>query len=183
MKTIAALALIGVLTLTGCPSVRVSQPVGGQPHVLAKADWEGTWITDRDAARVSVADAAAGKLNVAYLEHSGFPGGGGPNLTTYSVLVRESGGWLFANVADDEGKSEHYEWGRIKLNDDQLLFWEPDVEKFRALVDQGKLTGGLDGKNVNLAPLSATDLAALTSGALGVPFGWDGPVVFHRVAH
>jgi hypothetical protein len=38
----------------------VPKPVGEKPHALVKSDWEGTWISGHDVARVSVTDATNG---------------------------------------------------------------------------------------------------------------------------
>jgi hypothetical protein len=60
--------------------------------------------------------------------------------------------------------------------------WLPKKDAFRALVQAGKLRGRLTDDEVFLAPPTAAEMSALTSGALGVPFGWDAPIVLRRLA-
>ena len=82
----------------------------------------------------------------------------------------------------DESNPGRYEWARIKRDHGQIFIWLPDKDAFRALVQSGKLKGQLvDDDNVLLAPPSAEEMKALTTGALGVPFKWDEPFVFHRL--
>jgi len=168
----AALALL----CTGCTGVYVSRPIGDQPHALVPADWEGTWTLGKGALVAHVTDAAGGKLHysVTSVRDGAFA------TTTTEVVVRESGGWLFANIPD-ESNPERYEWARVKMANGQIFVWRPDQEAFRALVQGGKLKGQLIDKDVTLEPLSAEQMKALTTGALGAPFKWDEPFVFHRL--
>jgi hypothetical protein len=176
-------SMSAALFAAGCAGVYAPKPVGEKPHALAKSDWEGTWIGDHDGvARVSVTDAANGWIKIVSIPDKVFEQSE-PKLEFVSVQITESGGWLFANVHDEDAKRERYSWGRIKLEGDQVIVWVPDLEKFRALVRDGKLKGRLEGDDVALEPLTPADLKALSSGALGLPLAWDKPYVFRRVAH
>ena len=170
-----------MLFAAGCASVHVPRPVGEKPHALKPSDWEGTWIIGRDVACVRVTDAAHGWLKTtSFKDHESDPSGAA--LEVSSIQIMESGHWLFANVRDDSVTPARYTWGRIRLEGDQAIVWEPDLEKFRALVRAGKLKGQLDGDSVALEALSPDDVQALTSGALGLPLAWDKPLVLRRVA-
>lgn len=178
--SLAALALFA----GGCTAVRVAQPVGEKPLVLDRADWEGTWITESDegAVEFKVADAAKGELLLLSIVKDK---DGKPTLSTMTILLRESGGWLFGSVVaeDDKDRAKDFLWGRIMRENDQILIWKPDVGKFQELVGQGKLKEvKSEGGDLHLEAFSAADLKALTTGALGVPFEWDRPMVLRRVA-
>ena len=135
------------------------------------------WAAERDSAvLVRVVDPAAGKLQYCETKVSK-----GTFVTkTTDLFVRESGDWLFASVADET--HDRYEWARIERDDDLLTVWAPDKNAFRALVQSGKLQGRLVDQGVILDPLSAEQMKALASGALGVPFKWDKPAIIHRLA-
>jgi hypothetical protein len=169
----AALALL----CTGCTGVYVSRPLGDTPHALKPADWEGTWLLGDSASRVRVTDAANGKLELIGAKFTE----GKPSLEVTRLAITESGDWLFATVIDDENPGRA-EWARIKRDDDWIVAWLPAKDAFRALVRSGKLSGQLDQEHVALDPPTPAQLHALTSGALGVPFNWDEPIVLRRIA-
>ncbi|MBI5770993.1 MAG: hypothetical protein HZA93_24665 [Verrucomicrobia bacterium] len=172
-----ALAAAALLT-TGCTGVYIARPIGDQPHVLAAADWEGTWILGDSAFVVRVAEARAGRLEFRSTKIRD----GQFATETGTMLLRESGDWLLATLVDDE-HPDRSEWARIKRDADRIVILLPDKQPFRALVQSGKLQGRLLEDNVVLDPLTAADLTALTSGALGAPFRWMDPIVIHRLPH
>ena len=161
---------------TGCTGVYVSRPLGDRPHVFVPADWEGTWLCGDSASKARVVDAHQGKLELIEAKFSE----GKPKLEITEIVITEAGNWLFATLLNPADPARH-EWVRLKRNDDQLVVWLPAKDAFRTLVQSGKLKCRLDDKNVVLDPPSAADLAALTSGALGVPFAWDEPVTIRRL--
>jgi hypothetical protein len=176
-KILTLAAAATALLLTGCTGVYSPQPFGDKPHALTAADWDGTWATCDSAMLVRVTDSAAGKLQYSEtkVEKGAFV------TKTTDIFVRESGDWLFASIAD-ESTHDRYEWARIRRDGDQVIVWVPDKDAFRALVQSGKLKGRLVDQGVILDPLSAEQMKALTSGALGVPFKWAEPSVIHRLA-
>jgi hypothetical protein len=179
MKFLKLLLLAAVaLALTGCTGVYVSRPIGDRPHVLAPADWEGTWVAGDSTSRARIVDAAQGKLELIEAKFTD----GKPKLEVTEIVISEGGDWLFATIINRENP-DHNEWARIKLKDDQLIAWLPSREGFRSLVQSGKLHGMLDDKNILLAPLTAAEIAALTAGTLGIPFVWDEPLVLRRLPH
>ena len=176
LRILVTLGAAAMLSLSGCTGVYVSRPIGDRAHPLVPADWEGTWTPGNGAIVTRVADAAGGKLQFVQSEVRD----GAFVTKTENVIVRESGGWLFATIVDDSNPGR-YEWARIKLDEGQLAVWLPDKDAFRALVQSGKLKGTLSENDVALDPPTAAELKALTSGALGVPFNWDEPFVLRRL--
>lgn len=175
-RLLSLVAVTAALLLAGCTGVYSLEPFGDKPHALNATDWVGTWTTSDSAVLVRVVDPAAGKLQYCETKVSK-----GTFVTkTTDLFVRESGDWLFASVADET--HDRYEWARIERDDDLLTVWAPDKNAFRALVQSGKLQGRLVDQGVILDPLSAEQMKALASGALGVPFKWDKPAIIHRLA-
>ncbi len=170
---LGALGLLGA----GCSIVSVPRPAGDQPHALVVTEWEGTWLNGRDPAKVKVADALNGGLQLTVIEEHD----GKFALKTIDVSVRESGELLVASLRD-ESRPEFYVWALLRRSDDFVLVWIPDGAKFRELVRQGKLKGRIDGDDVHLEVLTAENLRALTSGEYGTPFQKDSPLIFRRVA-
>ncbi len=65
LNVVSTVSAAFVLLLgTGCSVVSVPRPIGEKPHALVAADWEGTWIAERDVAKIKVVDAAAGQLQL-----------------------------------------------------------------------------------------------------------------------
>jgi hypothetical protein len=170
--------LAAALSLVGCASITVPEPVGANPRALTASQWEGVWSTGHDVVTVKLMDDAIGHLQCLTTETRD----GTIQLKTTDVFIRESGGWIFANTRFDDATPASYLWARILLFNGDLVIWEPDLEKFRGLVRAGRLRGTLDGDDVHLASFTAAELQALTAGTLGVPFAWDKPLVLHRVA-
>jgi hypothetical protein len=189
---IAALSICSLLA-GGCAGVYTLQPVGEKPANLEPAKWDGTWIADLNGGPKSftlkVVDGAAGELRVSGIEERN----GKPTLENVTVLVHESGEWLFASVretaADRLGSNREpndeefrHAWGRLKRDGDLLIVWAPDVAKFTALVEHGKLRGKeVSGGDILLEKFSAADLRSLTTGGFGVPFEWESPIIFRRL--
>ena len=189
-----ALSVIAVAAIVtgGCAGVYTLAPVGEKPATLDPAKWEGTWFNDNQKTlQVKVVDRTTGELLVSSTEEHN----GKPKTETITVLVRESGKRLFANVAEtaesqfggDErepnSKEVRYAWAMIKLQSDMLVVWGPDVVKFTALVKAGKLKGReVKGGDVILEPLTDKETRALASEELGVPLLWDAPELFRRIS-
>lgn len=185
-----ALLAIGALLTGGCAGVYTLAPVGEKPAALDPAQWEGTWLNQKnEPVQVKVTDRAKGELLVTSIEHHN----GNTKTETLAVLVRQTGNRLFASVPetptsrfgsdarDPNSKDVRHAWGLIKREDDLLIVWAPDPEKFKALIQAGKLKGReITGGDFIVEPLSDANIRALTSGEWGVPFMWDSPVVFRR---
>jgi hypothetical protein len=56
----------------------------------------------------------------------------------------------------------------------------PDPEKFKTLVEEGKLPGRIKKDSIVLGGLNSEQLKLITSGRTGVLFEWDEPVIFMR---
>jgi hypothetical protein len=175
------LPIVLALFLAGCASVHTPRPIGEKPHALVKSEWEGTWTLEKKSARITVTDAANGWITITSFKEPK-PESDAPTPEILPVQIMETGDWLIANVRDQEASTERYTWGRIRLSGDDALVWTPDVSKFRALVQEHKLPGRIEGDDVALEAPTTADLHALVSGALGVPFDWEGPYTLHRVS-
>jgi hypothetical protein len=166
--------------IAGCNGVYVPRPVGEMPHALVAADWEGTWLADRDVAKVKVLDAARGQLQLLRIDE----GKGAPRIATTTVFITEVGADLFASLRNDEEttSAKAYLWGRIRRDNDQILLWWPDVKRFGSLVGTGKLSGTVADGDVLLDPPTAAQLTALVSGDRGPVFDAASPGVLRRIA-
>lgn len=181
---------LGVLALAllsgGCSAVLTVEPVGREPVVLDPAEWDGVWcdldaaathlsgvrVDEGDCLTLTVIDPEEGTLEVVD------PKSREPDR---AAIVRRTPGSdaMFLTVPYPPDANEHAFWVRIRVNDGVLLFWEPTVDAFRALVESGSLPGS-SGQDVVLFPLDA-DALGLIREQESLLFRWEDPEVLVRV--
>jgi len=173
-----------LLFASGCSAVLVSQPIGEKPHVLVAADWDGYWLVHPELNKkpvmihVKVTNPNEGRMQLACLEDDA------TKVQIFEATVRESGSEsvLFVTLRVEAEKADLMAWGCLGRGEDLALVWVPDVEKFAALVRDGKLRGKLVERGVSIEPPTAEELKTLVPDAAGMPFYPGAPAVFHRVA-
>ena len=149
--------------------------MGEEPLLLKHDEWEGTWMNAEGSGVIKVLDVEGGHLRLAWVEDSGKE----LRFEKIDAHLRSSGEFIFANVRDED--SGLYTWVKVAKDGGQIVVWDPDVEKFRALVKDGKLPGKIDDKNVVLDELDPEHVQMITSSAEGVLFDWENPAVLIRV--
>lgn len=173
--TLATLAL--TVFLSGCKAVYIHGPLGDKAVELKADEWEGAWniLGENDVVEMRVADPKAGKLEIAGVnaKEKGF------ELETYPVLIREYKNWQFVNIQSKD-KPGFYTWGRIKNDDNKIILWGPDPEKFSALVKKGTLPGKIDGDNIFLEKLTPAQMDLITTDTQGTLMAWDEPLILVR---
>jgi len=87
-----ALALIAGLVLAGCAAVYSPGPMGEEPVTVDPAEWDGLWTAPGIGMVIETVDAEAGELDVLLID--------GTSTRRSRVLLRRSGGWLFASTDD-----------------------------------------------------------------------------------
>ena len=60
---------------------------------------------------------------------------------TMNVYLRTAGDWTYANIDCTEGTNACYLWGKVANADNAILWWSPDPDKFKPLVEGGALPG------------------------------------------
>ena len=176
------------LVVFGCARVTVDEPIGAAAVPLDPDRWEGAWQVigrgDSDVAHVEVVDPDNGVLRV-----QGYP------VRTADLIVhlRSHGTGVFANyrlaAAPDDGP---YDWVRVDLGDERVLFWEPVTARFAELVRDGLLPGTVSERtpsatgpgnvimDVDLMGLEPVHVDRIASPEQGSLFGWEEPVILIR---
>ena len=187
--SLALFALVGCND--GCNDVYVEEPIGATPLSIEPAQWEGDWLwPDDDGAVLSsieVVDAENGVVRLTWFDDG--------DVGTTRVYLRSSGDWTFANIPIAEDGFEfgldeqiepvdeaRYLWARLSRNDQTILWWAPDVDKFEGFVTQGLFPGREESSDVVLGSLGPEHYEYLTSEEAGVPFLWDTPGMLTLVA-
>ena len=129
-------------TLCGCSSVVSTRPVGLAPLDLTgqTEKWTGTWRASVGACAITVADATNGILTMT----STTPIGRWRwSNDTVNVYLRTAGDWTYASIDFSEGTNACYLWGKVADADGAILWWTPDPDKFKTLVEGGVLPGAI----------------------------------------
>lgn len=173
------LVLCAVALAAGCSGVYSPVPVGDKPTNIedTSEEWQGTWVHPAGALYIKVMDAANGVLKVAWIDDRQ----GDLVLDTASVFLRDGGGWTFASIMPGGATDDTpYLWGRIEMGKRLAIFWMPDVDKFEALVREGKIPGEVEGNDVVLGRLTSSHLELIASETSGVLFDWEEPLVLMK---
>ncbi len=168
----------------GCSAVYVDQPIGDRPARIEADDWEGVWITsDGDVAVAVASDREAGILWLADVEEHD----GEPVMEKLTVHLRQAAAddseRLLASVAD----GDQYFWVLVVRDGDYVVAYDPVLDEFRDLVEQGVLPGsaadgeGLGDRDVYLRSLGPGHLETILANA-GSLFAWDRPHVLQRMS-
>ena len=173
--TIVALAMV----LSACSAVLVREPIGEAPYPVQREEWEGEWIQEDGLTIIRVTDEGEGTLLIAGVEEDD----DALRLETLKVTLRQSGGWVFASLRDEtaSGKEDEYVWGRVRKDDNLIVVWLPDADKFKRLIEEGILPGET-GDGILLTDLKKEHYEIITSEAQGVLFEWDEPMILRRVS-
>lgn len=172
----AAAALVLAL---GCGGVLSTHPVGGEPVRLVAEQWEGTWIGDDGPLEIRVSDAAAGRLELGWIES----GVAGFELETATIELRRLDDWTIGSLHPGiDPADEHFLWMRVERDGDRLLAWMPDAEEFGRLIGEGALPGRVEDGEVILARLEPRHLARIRDESGGPLFVWDEPMLLRRLA-
>ncbi len=93
-------------------------------------------------------------------------------------VLRDAGDWTFASFKPrgEEGEKQ-YAWARVRKEERQVILWRPNEDKFKVLVEEGRLPGMVDGSVVVLDTLAPDHLDLIRSETHGVLFVWDKPFV------
>ncbi len=176
-----------MFSVAACSTVYIEEPIGTEVVQVEADDWEGVWVGSDDDTfffRVGVRDRDAGILWMAGIgEHDGEP-----TLESMAVYVRRSpylgdGQWLIS--IEDE---DRYLWLLAVETEDEdyLVLYAPDVAKFHALVEEGKLpghnAGAKSGSDVYLDRLGPEHLETIFADESGTFFAWQKPYILRRVA-
>lgn len=127
-------------TLCGCSSVVSTRPFGLAPLDLTGEayKWTGTWRAPSGPCAITVADATHGVLAVTSTKPVGWWRW---SNETMNVYLRTAGDWTYASIDCSEGTNVCYLWGKVANTDNAILWWTPDPDKFKPLVEGGVLPG------------------------------------------
>jgi hypothetical protein len=181
MNSTTAAVLASALLVWRCSNVTTPYPLGERDLQINADEWEGLWLgADGGVVVLKVVDSSVGLLDAFWLDEES----GTPVLRRSPARLRESHGWVFGSVpeeeSDDGTEPPDYVWGRILKDGETLTLWLPDVEKFRHLVQNGRLPG-IASSSVQLGTLEPSHYELITSEAEGVLFDWEEPVLLRRV--
>ena len=152
-------------TSCGCAAVVANRPVGETPLDLSSRteEWSGTWRSPMGPCTLSVVDATNGVLAMTSTQPKGWWRW---SNETQRVYLRSGGEWTYASVDYTEGTNACFLWGKVANEDGLILWWLPDPDKIRPLVETGTLPGNLEKtiKKKKTEPPSEDEPADAASG-------------------
>ena len=63
---------------------------------------------------------------------------------TMNVYLRTAGDWTYASIDCTEGTNACFLWGKVENAGEFIIWWTPDPEKFRPLVESGTFPGTIE---------------------------------------
>ena len=87
---------------------------------------------------LTIADATTGVLTVTSTKPQGWWRW---SNETINVYLRTAGEWTYASIDCSEGTNACYLWGKVANEEGLILWWMPDPDKFKPLVESGALPG------------------------------------------
>ena len=133
-------SVVALASLCGCSSVVSTRPVGlAHLDLSGEADkWTGTWRAPMGPCAITIVDATNGVLKVTSTKPVGWWRWSNETMTVY---LRTAGEWTYASIDCTEGTNTCYLWGKVANGDGIILWWAPDPDKFKPLVESGVLPG------------------------------------------
>ena len=130
-------------SLCGCSTVVSTRPMGEVPlDLTGQTDkWTGTWRAPNGPCAITVADATTGVLTVTSTKPQGWWRW---SNETINVYLRTAGEWTYASIDCSEGTNACYLWGKVANEEGLILWWMPDPDKFKPLVESGALPGTIE---------------------------------------
>lgn len=100
--------------------------------------WVGTWRSPNGPCMLTVADATAGVLTMTSTKPVGWWRW---SNETWRVYLRTGGDWTYASIDCTEGTNACFLWGKVANEESIILWWAPDPDKFKPMVESGVLPG------------------------------------------
>ena len=145
METFMRWICMGLLaaTLCGCSTVVSTRPMGEAPLDLSGhiAEWQGTWRAPVGPCTLTVVDATNGVLAMTSTKPVGWWRWSNETMTVY---LRTAGDWTYASIDCTEGTNACFLWGKVENAGEFIIWWTPDPEKFRPLVESGTFPGTIE---------------------------------------
>ncbi len=140
-KTILV-SLIAIVLLTSCATVVSKHPVGISKYNISTNDWNGTWLSHNGIINIKVIDKNNGIIQLALIEYKNDKF----KLETVTIQILKGKQWLYANILEMENKkaNEEFFWGKIKKQENQIVFWLPSTESFTKAAESEKLHAIID---------------------------------------
>ncbi|MBL9136787.1 MAG: hypothetical protein JNK85_13000 [Verrucomicrobiales bacterium] len=161
------------LILSGCEVATSRQPIGSQPANLADLKVTGVWKAGQEHFYVRIADAEAGRLEVAQVKS----GGGEFTIERTEMLVRRQDDALLVNLrsVSPESRSE-YVFGRAVVNDGGAVIYlagKKPIEAFARSAGIGIATRSIDEPEGDHDSIVVTNGFDRVAQELASPAGWQ----------
>ncbi len=134
---ITIMSLYCFLSISGCSTVVSKYPIGTENYNASPDSWNGTWLSDDEFIRIKVIDPSNGILKVAWIEEKE----NDLKLESFTCQIKKGEKGLYLNVRDmpNEDFEGFYLWGKVKKENQKILFWLPSIRGFNKAYEAKKL--------------------------------------------
>lgn len=182
MKNLITLSLL-MIFLSGCTTVVTQHPIGTEPYFAAKSDWQGTWLSDNEIVKIKVLDESAGSIQIAWIEDNEaelkF------EQVTCQLMKSKNAVYIHTLNLPNEDFGGYYVWGKIQLENNQIIIWEPMFEAFKSAYQEKKLKASVEKNdkqeisNIQLTDTPENILSVIENDKTF--FDWENPTVLVRL--
>ncbi len=162
----------------GCSIVKTPVPFGLKPVEIEPGHFSGRWEMDDeddDTLEIKILDEANAVLELSYRD------GDGMRKIKAHLLVGKKWQYVSLPAADDGSDSEGYLFGLIKSTPNRIIVWVPKVEKFKQLIEAGKISGKVGKDEVTLDKVTPEVIDIIESEENGFVFEWLEPLILTKL--
>jgi len=112
-------------------------PIGIENFKTSSNAWNGTWLSEDEVIKIKVIDEPNGIIKLAWIESKD------NDLTFKSITckIKKGKSGLYLNVIEmpDGELTDYYFWGKIKKENQKIIFWQPSVDAFKKAHEAKKI--------------------------------------------
>lgn len=173
------LYLAALVVSMGCSTVSSIHPIGARISEDLSSEFTGTW-TGSSGHQLQLHCDPDGRLSFATLEWK--DDAGEFKIESGSGILTRAADQLFFNFIDDPSdEPPRYTFALLRINDQQLIIWLPDVDRFKTEVEKKTLKGeiheGDQSKEIILTGSSEEIAGSFAKLELSELFDWSKPAL------
>ena len=182
MKNLITLSLF-MIFLNGCTTVVTKHPIGTEPYFAAEDEWQGTWLTDNEIIKIKVIDESAGSIQIAWIEDNEselkF------EKVNCKLMKSENAVYIHSLDLPNEDFGGYYVWGKVQIENNKIIIWEPMFEAFKSVYIEKKLKASVEKNdkqeisNIQLTDTPVNILSVIEADKTF--FDWEKPTILMRL--
>ena len=131
-----------LLVLAGCSNVVSKHPIGIENYDLSSQSLDGTWLSEDEVIKLKVLQAAKGVVKLAWIEDKDDY----LRFRSLTCQIKEGNNDIYLNVLEmsDERSNGPYNWGKVHIDKNKILFWLPADKPFIEAVENERIKATIE---------------------------------------